>query len=237
MNPFTPLSRRVLREEEMDAADLPDADYARVLGHLARINRLTLAQRPTLAFIDRCLARHGADGPPLRILDVGFGAGDMVRAIARRAAKRRRAVALTGVDINPRSAAIAAAATPPELAVSWVTGDYRDLAAAGWDIILSSLVAHHMSDGERIAFLRFMEKEARVGWLVNDLHRRRLPFVGYPALAVLARVHPIVRRDGQLSIARSFRRDDWRADLAAAGINGARVRRWFPWRLVVERDK
>ena len=80
-----------------------------------------------------------------------------------------------------------------------------------------------------------MKANAVRGWLINDLHRRRLPFAGYPALATLAMVDPIVRRDGQLSIARSFRRDEWLAELASADIVGATVRRWFPWRLVVER--
>jgi hypothetical protein len=50
-------------------------------------------------------------------------------------------------------------------------------------------------------------------------------------------VHRIVREDGQLSIARSFRPAEWRAILADAGIPPASVRivRRFPFRLCVER--
>ena len=104
-------------------------------------------------------------------------------------------------------------------------------------MIVSSLVAHHMEDSQRRDFLHFMEREAAAGWLVNDLHRQRLPFVGYPALATLARVDPIVRRDGQLSIARSFRVNEWQAMLDDADIVGATIHRWFPYRLCVERIK
>lgn len=237
MHPLTPLSRPIMREEEMDAADLSDAAYARVLAHLGRINRLTLAHRPTLAFVRRLLdVRRPAD-PPLRVLDVGFGHGDMLRAIAGLAARMGRAVALTGVDLNPRSAAIAAAATPGDRPIRWISGDYRDQAGGHWDVVISSLVAHHMTRAERAEFLSFMEREAQAGWMINDLHRQRLPFVGYPVLARLAGVDPIVRRDGQLSIARSFRAMDWTDELAAAGIAGARIDRWFPWRLVVTRVK
>lgn len=235
MNPLTPLSARIEREEEMDAADLPDARYAKVLADLARINRLTLAARPTLAFVDHLLDRHPHDQGPLRLLDVGFGAGDMLRRIARLAQKRGRNVELTGVDLNPRSESIARAATPAGWPIRWVTGDYRDLAGTGWHGVISSLVAHHMSDAERSEFLRFMETESRIGWMVNDLHRQRFPFAGYPLLAMLAGVDPIVRRDGQLSIGRSFRPQEWDAMLANAGIEGARVERWFPWRLCVMR--
>ncbi len=237
MNPFTSLATPVQREEEMDAATLSDARYARVIGDLARINALTLAARPTLAFFRRIAELRGASGAPLRLLDVGFGHGDMLRRVARLAKRTGIAVELVGVDLNHRSEAAACAATPADLPIRYYTGDYRDLAGRGWDMIVSSLVAHHMRNDERADFLCFMESEARRGWLINDLHRQRLPFIGYPALAILALVDPIVRRDGQLSIARSFCADDWRAMLADAGIADAHIRRWFPYRLCVERIK
>ncbi len=235
MNPLTPLSTRIERDEEMDAVELPDARYAKVLADLSRINRLTLAARPTLGFIDRLFARIHPDEGPLRLLDVGFGAGDMLRRIADLAQRRGRRVELVGIDLNPRSEAIARAATPERLSIRWLKGDYRDLAGGGWHGVISSLVTHHMTNAERAEFLRFMEDEGRLGWMVNDLHRQRLPFAGYPLLALLAGVDPIVRRDGQLSIGRSFRVPEWQAMLAEAGIEGARVERWFPWRLCVVR--
>ena len=235
MNPFTPLSERVLRDEEMDAIDLADDRYSRVLAHLARVNLATLAQRPTLAFVSKIMDLVSVSSRPLRLLDVGFGQGDMLRAIARLAHSRRRVVELVGVDLNPRSETAARASTDGALPIRWITGDYRDLAGHGWDVVISSLVTHHMNDAERLDFLRFMEAEAQWGWLVNDLHRQRLPFIGYPLLASLLMVDPIVRRDGQLSIARSFRQDEWQAMLAQAEIQEARVSRWFPWRLCVER--
>ena len=237
MNPLASLDGRMDREEEMDAANLSDMRYIRVIGHLSRINALTLAARPTLAFFRKIAKLRGASDGALRLLDVGFGHGDMLRRIARAAGQMGVPVELTGIDLNRRSEAAARAATSAELPIRFVTGDYRDLAGESWDMIVSSLVTHHMSDTERRDFLCFMEAEARAGWLVNDLHRRRLPFVGYPALATLALVDPIVRRDGQLSIARSFRADEWRAMLADAGIANAVVRRWFPYRLCVERIK
>jgi hypothetical protein len=94
-----------------------------------------------------------------------------------------------------------------------------------------------MADDELVAFVRWMEANARRGWLVNDLHRHRLAYAGYPPLARLLRLHPIVRADGQLSIARAFRRAEWLAILAEAGLprGEARVVRRFPFRLCVER--
>jgi SAM-dependent methyltransferase len=235
VNPFASLRAPIEAEEEMDAIELAPARYARVLADLSRINGLTMAPRPTLGFLDRIRAR-GVGTRPWRILDVGYGAGDMLARIADWGAKRGVALDLAGVDLNPKSEAVAAVRLGERARL--ITGDYRGLAGHGWDIVISSLVTHHMTAAQRTDFLRFMETEAARGWLVNDLHRRRLPFAGYPLLATLAWVDPIVRRDGQLSVGRSFRRAEWQAMLNEALPDTAsecRIFRSFPYRLCVER--
>lgn len=229
---MTDLSVRALAEEQMDAPGLPPATYDAVLADLARVNRWTMAARPTIGFLDR-LARPG---DRLRILDVGFGQGDMLRRIADWGARKRVALDLVGIDLNPRSAPAAArVATSTAMNIDYRTGDYADLAGEDWDVILSSLVAHHMSHPQLIAFLRFMEAHAARGWLVNDLHRHRFAHAGYPLLARILATHRIVREDGTLSIARAYRPAEWPPLLAEAGIKGARVVRRFPFRLCVER--
>lgn len=228
------LAERSTREEAMDAPDLPAADYAAVLADLATVNRVTMARRPTLDFIDRVLG----DRTSFRLLDVGYGQGDMLRAIARRARRRGIRAELVGIDLNPNSAVAARAATPDDLAIAYRTGDYAGLAGEGWDMIASSLVAHHMTAPQLRDFLQFMEAEAAMGWIVNDLHRHGLAYAGYPVLARLMRWHPIVRADGRLSIARAFRPKEWATILADAGIGtGAKVVRRFPFRLCVERAR
>ncbi|WP_288459241.1 methyltransferase domain-containing protein [uncultured Sphingomonas sp.] len=225
------LATRAMAEEWMDADDLPAATYADVVADLARVNVVTMAARPTLAFLRRVCRPGGR----YRVLDVGYGDGDMLRRIARWGERRGIAFELVGIDLNPRSEAAARAHTPAGSAIDWRTGDYADLADEPWDIILSSLVAHHMTHAQLVAFLRFMQDHARVGWLVNDLHRHGFAYRGWPLLAALFRWHPIVRHDGHLSIARSYRPGEWPPILAEAGITDARIHRAFPFRLCVER--
>ncbi|WP_342658060.1 methyltransferase domain-containing protein [Sphingomonas sp. NY01] len=227
------LATRAPGPELMDAEDLDPGTYRAVLHDLARVNTVTMARRPTLRFLDSVMQGRST----LRLLDVGFGDGDMLRSIARWAKARGIVAQLVGIDLNPNSAGIAAAQTGRDMPIDYRTGDYAALAGQEWDVIASSLVTHHMSEAELIAFLRFMEQEARVGWFVNDLHRHRFAHVGYPLLARAARWHPIVRHDGRLSIARSFRPAEWRDLLAAANISAAKIERRFPFRLCVARRR
>lgn len=227
------LATRAIDEELMDADDLDAATYAAVVGDLAKVNVVTMAARPTLAFLNRTLAGRAR----FRLLDVGFGDGDMLRRIARWAERRGIEADLAGVDLNPRSLPAATTHTPPDMPIRYVTGDYADQAGQGWDVIVSSLVAHHMTREQLIAFLRFMEAEARLGWLVNDLHRHGFAHTAFPLLARAMRWHRIVRLDGTLSIARSYRPAEWPPLLAEAGIADARIYRAFPFRLCVERRR
>jgi 2-polyprenyl-3-methyl-5-hydroxy-6-metoxy-1,4-benzoquinol methylase len=227
------LAVRAQAEERMDAEDLPPETLAAVLADLAKVNAVTMAARPTLAFLARALRGWQR----VRLLDVGFGDGDMLRRIAGWAARRGIAAELVGIDLNPNSAPAARSRTPAEASITYLTGDYADLAGEHWDVVISSLVAHHMTHGQLVAFLRFMEAHARVGWFVNDLHRHAIAYAGYPLLARIAGWHEIVRHDGRLSIARSYRPHEWPPILAEAGVSGARVFRAFPFRLCVERRR
>lgn len=224
------LRQRVRDDEQMDDPSLDPRVYDEVLKGLGRVNFWTFAARPTLDFLAR--GTRGREG--FSLLDVGSGEGGMLRAIARWAKKRGLAAELTGIDLNPKSEGVARSLTPDGMPIDYRTGDYRDLGR--FDFVVSSLVAHHMTDGQLRDFLRWMEASTDRGWFVNDLHRHRLAYFGFPILTTMLRVHRIVRQDGRLSIARSFRPDDWRGILAGAGVtDGVAVKRYFPFRLCVER--
>ena len=231
-------SVRSSADELMDGATVGFEELRACLVDLARVNRLTFAYRPTLAFFERLVARGLPQGRPLEVVDVGSGYGDMLRRIDDWAARRGVAVSLTGVDLNPWSRQAAILATPPGRPIQWVTADaFVDLPTSGIDVVVSSLFTHHLEDALVVRFLRWMEANARVGWFVNDLHRHPLPYHFFRHLARLARLHPFVQHDGPVSIARAFAPDDWRRLIAEAGIDASAVEvRWrVPFRLTVER--
>ena len=229
--------RRSAALELMDTEDCGPAEFEACLIDLAKVNRATLAYRPTFAWLDR-VVRDRPRGAPLRVVDCGSGYGDMLRKIDRWAERRGVAVELTGIDLNPWSRAAALKATPPGRAIEWVTTDLFDYRpAAPVDVVLSSLFTHHLTDDQVVEFLRWMEATARVGWFVNDLHRHPLPYHVFRLWSRLARWHRFVQNDGPISITRAFVHADWQRLLAEAGIADARIEWFMPFRLCVGRIK
>ena len=89
------------------------------------------------------------------------------------------------------------------------------------DYVVTSQFAHHLADDGVVRLIAWMERHAGRGWFVADLHRTAYAYVGFGLLCRLAGWHRIVRHDGTGSIARGFRRVDWRRLLDAAGVDAA----------------
>jgi len=220
-------SRRANLPEIMDDGRLDAATYAAVIEDLARVNSITLARPPTINW----LKKQAKSLDEFSLLDVGFGHGDMLRAIAAWARAAGKRVRLVGVDLNPRSAPAARAATDAADGIEYVTGQAEEIEFKP-DFIISSLVAHHMDDAELAGFIGWMQATAQRGWLINDLHRHPVAWLGFQALARIFGWHPIVAHDGALSVRRAFGRSDWDKLLRTADIH-ADVRWHIPFRWTV----
>ncbi|MGB0080909.1 MAG: methyltransferase domain-containing protein [Terracidiphilus sp.] len=236
-----------LRVSPRDLPELMDGDcsyedFRGCLCSLEQINRWLLGYRPTLAWLKRlppALRAHGLR-EPVHIVDVGSGGGDLLRQIACWARKRGIAVELTGIDLNPYAARAAAELTTKEFKITWVTGnamEYRPEKPA--DIVVSSLMAHHLEDEEIITLLRWMEATAQVGWFINDLERSVRSSRMFSLADRFMRWHRFVRHDGPVSFRRAFREDDWARLLMAAELplEAVTVEHWRPGRLCVGRWK
>ncbi len=204
--------------EVMDDPALEEAVYRRCLRDLAAVNRVTFTHGATLRWLDRATAKM-APGAAFTLLDIAYGQGDLLRAIARWAEKRGFAARLSGVDLNPRSAVAAQAATPAMQHITFHTGDvFGFVPPERPDFIVTSQFTHHLARPDILRLLRWMDETARLGWQIADLHRHKFAYHGFPLLARLLRWHEIVRKDGAASIARSFTHGDWDSMLAEAGI-------------------
>ena len=210
------------------------------LHDIARVNRLTFAYRPTISWIEELIASHPKASEPLRVVDVGCGYGDTLRQIDAWAAKRGIAVTLTGIDLNPDAVRAAKEATSPAQRIEWIVGDaLSDAATEDVDVVISSLLTHHLTNPQVVQFLLWMERTAQRGWFVNDLHRQPVSYHLFRLLARFANWHAFVKNDGPASIRRSFVMKDWQDLCAAAQLDAENVsiKQYRPARLCVGRIK
>ena len=230
------LAQRRLTPERMDTDCVDYADYQRCLRDLSRVNRATLTLRPTL----RWLGRQGLHaGERFSVLDVASGYGDALRAIRRWSARRGLDAELVGVDRNPWAVQAARAATPAEDRIEFVATDvFAFTPARPFDFIVSAQFTHHLTDAEVVAFVRWMERFARRGWIISDIHRSVLAHLGFNLLATVARWHHFVRSDGLISITRGFRPDELAAlTREVVPPDAVTIRRHIPFRLTAERSR
>lgn len=233
-----------------DPAELPEwmdepcayEQFRECVRDLDRVNRWTLGFRPTRRFVKLLAAETYPQR--LRVLEVGFGSGTGLRLFGQWARERGLPVKLTGIDLNPMAARAArelTAQAPVENwngPATWLTGDaLTEPAAQGQDVVFSTLVTHHMRDGEIIRFLRWMEETAAVGWFINDVRRSQKSYRIFSWFTRLLRFHAFVKHDGLISIRRGFREADWVRLLGEAGIppEAVRIEGAVPGRLCLTR--
>lgn len=236
-------SRRADLDEVPELMDGPCSyDELRACLHdLSRVNTITFAYRPVMDFVARAFqseaGRAASNERALRIVDVGSGYGDTLRKIEQWAARQRIRVALLGVDLNSNAVRAAREAAPNTSRVSFVAGDaFTTPEAQDADLIICSLVTHHLPEAEIVRLLRWMDETARLGWFICDLHRMPGPYRLFSALMRGPWWHQFIRPDGLASIRRSFRHEDWERICRAAGVwDVVRLRTYRPARLCVER--
>ena len=208
------------------------------LRSIARVNRLTLAYRPVLAWLERLRRTSAFAGRTVHLVDLGCGYGDLLRRVHGWAQRHRVPITLTGIDLNGDAVRAAREATPART-VTFYAGNAFDFdPPGGVDLIVSSLVMHHMETPGIVELLGWMEQTARLGWFISDLHRQPTPYRLFDLLTRLTTWHHFAKHDGLVSIRRSFRHEDWTALLEAAAIpaDGYQLRTFRPARLCVARE-
>lgn len=215
---------RVSREEMVGA-----------LEGLRRVNRLLGGRALLLRAITPMLEKaRGITRGPIRICDIGCGAGDLPIAMAEFARSRGMDVEIVAVELNADLAAEARRCCGRWREINVVTADAREvLSGGGFDIATASLFLHHFPPTEVRAWMVLMQSATRVGWIVNDLERHVLAWIGIRVVGPLMCRNAVFRNDAPLSVRRSYTPGEWQDLALDAGAPGARVTRHWPWRVIV----
>jgi cyclopropane fatty-acyl-phospholipid synthase-like methyltransferase len=105
------------------------------------------------------------------------------------------------------------------------------------DIILATLVCHHLDEDELIHFLQRTYRAARSTVIINDLQRHRVAYWFYRFTSPWVFRNRLITHDGLISILRGFTRKEWKLLLQKAGIPHYQLKWRFPfrWQLILRK--
>ena len=149
-------------------------------------------------------------------LDVGTGTGDIPRAAAARAGRRGLTLRLVGLERHP--AAAREAARQGGLAAVIADGGRLPMRTRSVDLVLCSKLLHHLPGTAGTRLLSEMDRVARRGVVVADIHRSALAAAGIWLASFPLRFHPATRHDGVISVFRGFSPAELHGACAAAHV-------------------
>jgi ubiquinone/menaquinone biosynthesis C-methylase UbiE len=205
--------------ELLDTETPPREEMARVVGYLAFVNRWLGGTS--------AVAHHLKNvREPVTLLDIGAGAADVPRALAKKF-PNVRAVAF---DFSEMMLSFADG-------LRRVRGDvhrlpFRDRSV---DFVISSHFFHHLTDDAIVATLREFDRIARRGIIVNDLLRRRRAVWWIKLFTLWANKY--VKVDGPLSVKRGFLPSEIEALARHAGLDWLHVTIHFGHRFTLAGER
>jgi 2-polyprenyl-3-methyl-5-hydroxy-6-metoxy-1,4-benzoquinol methylase len=228
------LRARATGLERMDDLAIGGAELEGALQELRAINRLLGAAWPTLVAVRR-LWREAGRPKRLSLLDVGAASGDPNRLLLRWADRAGLDLQITLLELNPETCAHARAFWADEPRVRIEQGDLFALPPNRADLVTAAMLLHHLPTPDLGPALRRLRRAARIGVVVNDLHRHPLAWHVIRWATALLSQNPMIRHDAPLSVARGFVAADLRALQAEADLGALRFY-WAPlfrWLLIL----
>jgi ubiquinone/menaquinone biosynthesis C-methylase UbiE len=197
--------KRTPTPELLDADAGTPAEIAASLRDLRLVNRW-FGGSATMCELVRQVARRTGK-TELSLLDVGGASGDVPAETAHRLARQDLRLIFVVLDrstthLNGNNKTVAADA----LALPF--------ADSSFDLVGSSLLAHHLEPGELVRFINESLRVARVAALVNDLQRSpahlALTYAGFPLYR-----SRLTRHDAPASVRRAYSLNEMRELLQA----------------------
>jgi 2-polyprenyl-3-methyl-5-hydroxy-6-metoxy-1,4-benzoquinol methylase len=227
------LAQRQLEPEDMDDPAIATERLHGALTGLTRINFVSDSARIVWSPIRRLARKLNVDR--LRVLDIATGAGDVPRALWRRARRAGIELETHGIDFSPRSVEFATQrAKSTKTPVTYECRDaLTDDLPTNFDVVMCSLFLHHLSNDDAVKLIARMAAATRRLVLVSDLRRCRYGLaLAYVASRVLTRCQ-VVHVDALRSVRAAFTIAELRNMADKAGLTDATVARRWPARMLL----
>ncbi|RMA64269.1 methyltransferase domain-containing protein [Ulvibacter antarcticus] len=202
-------AHRSRASEIMDDFDLKGDEMKELLTDLKLVNKWLGGTKVTIEGLQFLLKQQPKQST-ITILDVGCGDGEMLRNCARFGRKKGYDFKLIGIDANNHILTEAKVRSEAFENISFQTLDVMEIdkSTIEYDIVLCTLFLHHFPKEQIVVILNKLLKNAKVGCVINDLHRSRLAFVLFKLFSKVVLKTKIARHDGLVSVARGFKRNE-----------------------------
>lgn len=227
-----PLSERKRQQEWMDDPSLDARLHHHALVGLGRINRLSLTASSFWRAISPMLGRLRSP----RVLDVACGGGDVALGLVSIARRHGCEIDLSVADVSPFALRYAQdAAKARGISVRTMTHDALagDWPGGPYDLVINSLMLHHLDETQVVTVLSHMRDAARLGVVVNDLLRSRRGWLLAKLGVHLLSRSPVVHLDGPRSVEGAFSTAEFRELSERAGLSGFTLHRTWPARTML----
>ena len=179
-----------------------------VFDDINRVNTILGGSNITVNAVAQLMKEHPQDD--YTVVDMGCGDGNMLREVAKYCNKRKINVRFIGIDLNEEALQLA-----EEASVNYPEIEYhhKDILALevhdlNCDIIINTLTMHHFENRDLLLFLEKFNHLARIGVVINDLHRSRWAYYLFKAFSLIFIKTETAKIDGLISISKGFIKSD-----------------------------
>ncbi len=222
-------------KEIMDDLDCSGQELEQTLTELKFINRWLGGNYVTTNGLQKIFKEKPRD--TYLIADIGCGGGDMIRVMQKWTKQQKSDVKFLGIDANRNIISLAKVRLSDLAKVSWRVQNVFEgkFLEEKVDIATCTLFTHHFTDSELVDLIHAIREKARIGLIINDLHRHPGAYYSIKYLTRLFSKSKMVQHDAPLSVLRAFSRSDWKRILALAQIENYTMSwKWaFRWQLVI----
>lgn len=208
-------SHRSYQKEFLDGTDIPFVDIAENMKELDFINSHLGGHSITIKGFKKLAGNKNK----ISVCEIGCGGGDNLNALSKFCKQNKLDAKFSGIDINAECIAFAKEKSRIE-EVNFIVSDYSlvNFESTKPDIIFSSLFCHHFTDDELVKMLRWMSRNATVGFFINDLHRHQLAYNFIKIVTKIFSKSYLIKNDAPLSVLRGFKKNEWKLIFEKAGI-------------------
>ena len=226
------LEKRSNELEIMDDLSISGEVISQTLRELNTINKALGGNQISVSAFKKMIKTESS----IKLADLGCGGGDIMVEMARASKKLGVKSEFIGIDANNHIIEYAEENTRDWKEISYqpINIFSESFSKQRFDIIHCCLFVHHFSTEQLVSLFKKFREQARIGVIINDLHRHPVAYWSISLLTTLFSRSSMVKNDAAISVARGFKKKELEEILRDAGISQYELSwKWaFRWRLV-----